>query len=39
MHGKYVTYVWRMWGNIRRHDKRVAMYYDKAGSLCILGIV
>ena len=25
--------------DIERHDKREAMYYDKAGSLCILGIM
>ena len=41
MHGKYVRYVWGMWekGDIQRHDKREAMYYDKAVPLCILGIV
>ena len=35
MHGKYVSYVWRMWGkrDIQRHDKREAMYDGKAGSL------
>ena len=41
MHEKYVRYVWRMWGkrDIQRHGKRETMYYDKAGSLCILGIM
>ena len=41
MRGKYVSYMWRMGGkrDIQHHDKREAMCYDKAGSLCILGIL
>ena len=38
MRGEYMSYVWRMLGkrDIRHHDKREAIYYHKAGSLCIL---
>ena len=41
MRGEYMSYVWRMWRkrDIQRHDKREAMYYHKAGSLCILRVM
>ena len=41
MRGEYMSYVWRMWRkrDIRRHGKREAMYYHKAGSLCIFRIM
>ena len=41
MHGKYVSFMWRMWGkrDIERYDKREAMYYDMVGSLCNLRIM
>ena len=41
MRGEYMSYVGRMRAkrDIRCHDKREAMYYHKAGSLCILRII